>query len=416
MGFFDIFSRKKEEEKVILGLDEIDSYIAKNINAGSTSINKKIEQYYAKIGKEIEGIKASLNSLAIAEIKDKVPDKARVRVLGNRDAYVRALQGFLQSIHLPDVADQEIALNFCTNLNANLNSFSETTKKNFYITEQLLGVELNHVVQGLRVISSIISTLRNELENENAIIVKNLRQRVSSLREKRSKDDEMDSKIKKLEQGLSPLINARTSIEEDIKNMKASKDYEILEKMAKEKSVYEKKMKDVEKEVIEMFSQLSKAIKKYNKMNKAILLDSYLESPFQALLQDNNLEILIHIRKIEQQLAAEELQMKGKTKEKMLKTALTLTPEYLNTLLSKYSELRSGFINLKSKIFSSRMAEEEMLYSSRLESVSSNIKLCDAEISHLKKIKEKLNIDDDTRIISNLLNKLTNKEFTIISS
>ena len=65
-------------------------------------------------------------------------------------------------------------------------------------------------------------------------------------------------------------------------------------------------------------------------------------------------------------------------------------------------------------MFSSRLAEEEMRLSSRLDSINSNIKLYESDIQQLKKIKGKIDIEEDKRVIINLLTKLTNKEFTII--
>ena len=413
MGFFDMFTRKKQEAAVTLKLEDIEGYIISNINL-KTASSKKIEQSYEKLSKELESARSNLNHLATADIKDKVPDKARVRVLGNRDAYVKALQLFLQSIQVPDVIDQEIALNFCNDLNSNLNKLGESTKKNFYISEQLFGIELDKVNQNLRVINSTVNLLKEELEKEDIIIIKNLRQRVSTLREKKSKFSDLNTRITDLEKKLAPFVNARSQVEEDIKDMKSSKEYEIYEKLSKDKAAVERKMKGLQQDVLEIFSQLSKIIKKYNKNKKVKLLDSYAEAPFETLLQDINLEITQHLKDVEQDINSDELQLKGKTKEKMLKTLSILTPQYLTNVSSQYADLKTQFMGMKSRMFSSRLAEEEMRLSSRLDSTNSNIKLYESDIQQLKKIKDKMDIVEDKRVIINLLTKLTNKEFTII--
>ncbi len=413
MGFFDIFTGKKQEAAVTLKLEDIEGYIISDINL-KTASSKKIEQSYDKLSKELESARSNLNMLAIADIKDKVPDKARVRVLGNRDAYVKSLQLFIQSIHVPDVVDQEIALNFCNDLNSNLNKFGESTKKNFYISEQLFGIELDKVNQNLRAISTILNLLKEELEKEDVIIIKNLRQRVSSLREKRSKLSDLGIRVNDLEKKLSPFISARNQVEEDVKKMKSSKEYEIYEKLSKDKAALERKIKGLEHDVLEIFSQLSKIIKKYNKNKKIKLLDSYVESPFEALLQDLSLEITQHLKDVEKEINSDEVQLKGKAKEKMLKIISILTPQYLTNVSSQYAELKSQFMGIKSRMFSSRLAEEEMRLSSRLDSINSNIKLYESDIQQLKKIKGKIDIDEDKRVITHLLAKLTNKEFTIM--
>lgn len=413
MGFFDIFTRKKQEAAVTLKLGDIEGYIISNINL-KTASSKKIEQSYEKLSRELESARTNLNHLAIADIKDKVPDKARARVLGNRDAYVKSLQLFLQSIQVPEVVDQEIALNFCNALNSNLNQFGESTKKNFYISEQLFGIELDKVNQNLRVINSTVNLLKEDLEKEEVIIIKNLRQRVSTLREKQSKFSDLNTRITDLEKKLDPFVNARSQVEEDIKEMKSSKEYEIYERLSKDKAAVERKMKGLEQDVLEIFSQLSKIIKKYNKNKKIKMLDSYVESPFETLLLDLNLEITQHLKDVEQQINAEELQLKGKAKEKMLKTLSILTPQYFTNVTSQYADLKSQFMGIKSRIFSSRLAEEEMRLSSRLDSINSNIKLYESDIQQLKKIKDKIGIDEDKRVITNLLTKLTNKEHSIM--
>ncbi len=413
MGFFDIFTRKKQEAAVTLKLEDIEGYIISNINL-KTASSKKIGQSYENLSKELESARSNLNHLAIADIKDKVPDKARVRVLGNRDAYVKALQLFLQSIQVPDVIDQEIALNFCNALNSNLNQFGESTKKNFYISEQLFGIELDKVNQNLRVINSTINLLKEELEKEEVIIIKNLRQRVSTLREKKSKLSDLNARITNLEKKLDPFINARSQVEEDIKEMKSGKEYEIYERLSKDKAAVERKMKGLEHDVLEIFSQLSKIMRKYNKNKKVKLLDSYVESPFETLLQDLNLEITQHLKDVEKEINSDNLRLKEKAKEKMLKTLSILTPQYLTNVSSQYADLKSQFMGIKSRMFSSRLAEEEMRLSSRLDSINSNINLYESDIQQLKKIKDKIGIDEDKRVITNLLTKLTNKEHSIM--
>ena len=120
--------------------------------------------------------------------------------------------------------------------------------------------------------------------------------------------------------------------------MKSSKEYEIYEKLFKDKAAIERKMKGLELDVLEIFSQLSKVIKKYNKNKKIKLLDSYVESPFETLLQDINLEITHHLKDVEQAINSDEVQLKGKAKEKMLKTLSILTPHYHTNVSSHCSE------------------------------------------------------------------------------
>lgn len=414
MGFLDWLLGKSQEDKIQLKLGEIDSYILSNITIKSSSINKKIEQSYQKIAREIEAIRSNLNILATVEIKDNVPEKAKIRVLGNRDAYIHTLRNFLQTIHVPDVIDQEIALNFCSNLNQDLTKFSESTKKNFYIVEQLLGIELDKVTKNLRIIISTINSLKEELEKEDVIVLKNLRQRITNLREKRARLTDIDAKIKDLESKMHPFLKAKSEIEESITNMKQGHEYEIYWKFTKEKLSTERKMKELEQDFQEVFSQISKAVKKYNKTKRIKILDNYLESPFEALTQDASLELLNHLKDIETQLNSDELQIKGKAKEKIARSLSLLSHQYLSNVLARLSELKSQYMSIKSKLFSSRLAEEEMHLSARLDSVISNLKLYESELLQTKKMKEKLNLEEDKRIISNLLTKLTNKELSIL--
>lgn len=411
MGFLDWFRGKQEEGKITLKFDDIDSYIIRNVNL-KTASNKAIEQAYNRISLELEDIKHNLNDLSVADVKDKVPDKARVKVLANRDAYVKVMQAFLQTIHLPDVINEEIALNFANDLNSSLDNFSKTTKKNFYIVEQLLGVELDKVTQNLRVVSATIDTLKNELEKEDSIILKNLRQRISILRDKKSKFSDISKKVEELESTLSPFIKSRQAIEEDIARMKSSKDYEILANLNKEKDSIEKKMKDLEQNFLQSFSQVSKIIKKYNKERKIKLLESYLEIPFDTLLKDSSMEILNHLK--EMQNLSDELQLKGKTKEKILASMSKINHQYLSSILQKHQDLRSQLVGVKSKIFSSRLTEEEHRLASKIESINSEIKTFEADLQQLRKINEKIDLDEDKRVIANLLAKLTNKEFELI--
>ena len=171
------------------------------------------------------------------------------------------------------------------------------------------------------------------------------------------KDDvaNIQNKIKLKETYSNALNNAnsdlksnndkKSELENEISQIKSSKDYAGYEKLLEEKKNIELKLNDVENTLFHDFSVLEKALKKYAKIafeNEKLIL-KYLSNPIIALIMDNDFKISKVLDSLKSVIEGNKLDLDEKKGRKAL--------EKINDLDSVYfTKIKDDFKNLKGRL------------------------------------------------------------------
>ncbi len=409
MAWFKLFSKKTESTE--LDIDKLNSFIINNTIKKLNTFEKEIRLIYSKIESESSLLKKNLQNLRLASIKDNIPEKVKIKVLGNRDSYVDYLQQTIEKISFPQLITQETTPDFYQKLDLLLKTINNKTIKNYYIIEQLIGNELSLVAESLRKIDKLNKTIKNNLDSEEIKIISNIKLASSRLNENLALERELKTKKSNLEKDISSLEEEISKLDLKLEEVKKSKDYSIHLNLKNEKEKIHKKIISIEDNINNQFIEIKKLLKKFNNTNRIKLIDDYIENPFQALIQDKDFAITKYVTEIKDLLEKDSIKIKNK--DKALKFLGSINHNLLYSSLEKHKNLILDHNRIKSRILSSPITEKESFLIDKIELINGNIKKHKEVLNAVEKNINKINTLEDKGIIENLLGKITDSAIKI---
>ncbi|MFH1770482.1 MAG: hypothetical protein ABH828_02905 [archaeon] len=361
MGIFDFLKKKKPaEEKVkFSNVNEwIQSYLENH------DLNKRINSFKGQIKEKINETKALLKKLEEAGLQNEnIPERAKHIMQGNRKNYIRKTNDFLEEINIPD--DYLKIMDFSSALTEKIDALSKETQRSYFVLKEFMEASLSPVVRKIKEIEDITIDFKHEIEKENIHKLEEIKKKLNEFKTSEAtvaalKEDlgKKESQLKELE-SKADLINQKLNV---LQNGEGFKQYQTLKKDSETISSDIQKQK---KDIIDHFSTLEKALKKYQRITlNPKLLDKYLENPAKALMEDKDLEITELLEKMLKSL--KELDLKDKKEEKTKEEIKALNKEFLESLRDKLKLYIDDEKKIKQKLLSNisvmSISEQESLF------------------------------------------------------
>ena len=147
----------QEEEKETVEFFELEKYLAEKAWKGISSDIEKLQKIRELIANNLEKLQ---NKDIDAE---KVQDRAKDVIKGNRNAFVIMLRKFVESIEPPKDLSVKAINQFCKTFEAELADFNEKTVRNYFIMKALIGEELEAINKNLKESETIIRGIKKTL-------------------------------------------------------------------------------------------------------------------------------------------------------------------------------------------------------------------------------------------------------------
>ncbi len=386
MGFFNFFKKKDIEPKIVYfkNLDKwLDSYME------SKNITKKLSEFEKGVKVKVEEVKSVLVKLEEASLlNDNIPERVRHIMDGNRKNYIQKITQFLEDIKFPESHSEIKPLS--ERLSEKIDKLSEETQKSFFVLKEFLETEAAAVAMKVKDIENMTIKLRQDIEDENldkTDEVLELKVQFDNS-EHALEDFKKVQEEKKLE--LTELKNKESKIKEKIDKLRNSSSfkeyYDAKDKIDKTQN----KMKKASQEIIEHFSTLEKALKKYKRGSLSeSLIDKYLENSVKALMDDTELKVLEMLFKLKK--AVPKLELKDKKEEKTLQAINDMTKDYLIKKQSALNEIEAEKKDLKRKLLSNTSLMSVSEQESWLENNQENISIKNKELEEIEHKIERTN-------------------------
>lgn len=431
MSFFSkLFGSKKNEEEIIpvkttVRFDELGSWFNKETSGILEPVTQSTKTFFEEL-KVVSGeLNVCIGRLECAKIEKEPEERVKLFAIDNRKALVKKVRAFNSKIKFPDAKNLPETSRFHSEIGIELNNLVKDTAKNIHFTNMLFTEEVKDFGNSLRKLGVVLGKSQKAL-HEN-------KQKIDSIFETEEKMQEIKS-----------LMSAQKTGEEKLKYAKATmKKMHIMEKevqkelgalnesdeLAQLKQIMEQKQKMdeerafAEARVLQMFSPLGKAMKKYERYSTGLdregakTLALYMSAPLNALLADKKQKVLGTILdNMEMLINAGRIDLKGKQKEKTVsQIALLKKSGELSSHLANYETIQKKISELDNKIKGTEIIEKIDSKKGALSGIKNKIEDENQKILKLKHVIENNEQNTARKIkeLEPLLSRISDKEVCV---
>ncbi len=403
MGFLEkIFGRKKETKKppetpenIELDLDKAGTWFEDEISGFTETINLDAENLIKQIKNISENLESSLQSLETKESEDELKGRMKKLAIDNKTSFIKKVKAFNSSISPPDPKDTLLFSEFCTKIITDINRMTKGMSKNIYFAKMLFAEETNDITAELNSMTRLADEFQKKQDMhkiDQITEVRNLLQEIESLSETQKKGK---VKLEQKKQALEILEDEKNKTQKNLQKLEVSEESSRLKQMLKEKDDLNDEISMSRNNIIQIFSPLAKALKKYERFSTlsaddAKILAAYIESPFRALKKDTGFQTLDKItEETEKLITSGKIDLKDRQKEKALARLNALKDHsLLNQHLSEHSRLKEQIKNIEASLNTIKINRETETTKRKLKDIEGNIEDEEQDIQKIEKTRK----------------------------
>jgi hypothetical protein len=416
VGFFNkikgLFDSKDEPSEESINSEDLTNWVNENTSESLGAIKEDIKANIEDINKQRELVREKLEILETEELKnDKIPVKEMQIMQGNRKAYINMVDIFVGKIAPPEEINFKNISEYCSMFEEQMSDFGKSSAKSFYILSEFFKDNLSSIASHLKDIDKSIRELMTD--DYKAII--SLKQAIADYKELLELREKTNEKLQLEAENYKKL---KMNIDEnDIKADKLmnSSEYIEMKRMNEEMQKKTDEIKHAESRIINIFSPIQPAMKKYSKIavDGQQELNNYLESPADGALMDKEFRIMDILLKMQGAIESDQLELKDAKREKTLEKIKEVNKESLQEFVQQYSLLKDsiGDIEKRLKINRAMIKLEEIKYLNT--HLKEKLDKSSAEIDRIKKTIENLKIEDAQKKIEKKSLSVLNVDLTI---
>ncbi len=333
-----IFSKEKAEQlEVALALSEVSDFLAKHSDK-TKEIEARAQEHKQALHYQFDGLKKSISVLKSAKpsLKGDYPQKVWVSGEDIRDRFCEEVSRIISN---PPDAIQELFL-----LSQRIFSVLNLDARRAELLTMLFAPEMKELYEETVNLKKEIISFGRFIKKDFEIIQNSDKVKVilSEIENEKRDTENLSKNISKISKEIEFSENKKQNIADKLKETQEN-EKEATSELDKEINEVEKKSAGLHAEINEIFLEIKKVLKKFKhfvdketySVNKRAL-NEYLKSPSQALLADENFQILDIFSKLKLALD-KEIKLDEKQKGKILAGISSLTKEYIEDAQSKYS-------------------------------------------------------------------------------
>ncbi|MBD3304019.1 hypothetical protein GF343_02655 [Candidatus Woesearchaeota archaeon] len=343
-----LFTREQDVPVEEVDLSNLHSWFDEKTRSSVGSLNAELSQVSERVSQEIAQARKKIEVLNKAELLNpNIPERAKHFMQGNREAFSRKVGSFLDSVHVPqDIDDFSV---FHSVVQDELKELSQGTAKSFQILQEFFANESRQVMAGVGAVSKEINSFKQSFDDAGLNILDETRKKISDFQAKldlrQALEKDLDARKKELEEHSAEVRTLKQDVE------LLQKDKELADLKAKFKEAQDR-VEQARERILSPFSVINTALRKFERITyrHRMIVQKYIDSPLDALLQDLHLSILKALHDLEMAVMNNKIDLKDKKKEKTLETLKLLTREYLGSFLTEYGQIKHEQDRLKKQI------------------------------------------------------------------
>jgi hypothetical protein len=413
-GIFRKEEEKEEPKKETAKIDELPSWLDNQLRLVSTELTSKLNPIKDKIKQEIQLTKENTEKLASAELRNpNILPKEKQFMQGNREAYVKKLSLFLNSIRIPENNDEIIES--CEHFENNLKNFGKSTARPYHILQNFFATESRELALNTKNLDNYMKDLKKQIIDYGLNKLNQLKEESKHIISLISQKTKLSSEINHLNKELEELKESRVKKEHELINFKKSEEFGRNEELKEEKTKLETELEHQKKQLWYVFTDLERPLKKFERIafENQNLIKEYMTNSIKALEKDTELKIINILNKLKDNVENNKLDLKDKKKEKTIESIKKLDKGFFNNFLNKYNNAKQKLDEINNKIKSGNVEEKLNETNNQIEKLNSNMDSKKRNLEYSKQEIGKIDTDKSKQEIIKKVKEILNIELTL---
>jgi len=403
----------EEIEKKELSLKEFEPWFENLAKEKMQKASEIIAEFNAKLEKNISESKNKIEHLDKSELKNqKIPERAKQLLYGNKQAYINKIRHFLEDVTIPkDINSAKEALE---KFESNLDILTKSTQKSYMILQEFLANESRDVAVTVNEIRNSLKELNEKLKKENIELLNEIKEELLKIKNTDKQKKEMKNSIEEKKNRESNIIKEIEEVEKEIGRLEKSSEFKSMKSSIEKKKKIEEKINALEKSIHHIFSILEKSLKKFQRMTlDENLVKDYLEKPINALFRDYEFKLIDVLQSMKNAILKDNLQLKDKKKDRTVEIIEKTTREYLSKFRKDYENLKEELRKIEEKISGIKVGEQIENIKGKKDFFEKTIEKTRNELEDLKKQLKNIDINRIIERISEKAGKITGMDMKI---
>ena len=402
MGFFDFLKKREEKEKESVNFEDLDEWLKKYVE--KRHIGKKLNKFKKEIELKIDSVRDCVGNLENANLRnEKIPERAKNIMEGNRQSYAQKVIKFLDGLVLPE--DYSEIENFNIYLTNKMEELTKETQRSFFVLKEFLRDNVLKIVFGIKEIEKTTISFKNELKGEGLEKIDKINGLLKEFKDSKKLIKVLNEEKIVCEREFDSIKLKEKKVEHKLEELKSGKSFKEYLGLKEELENYAKFVDKEGQEIISGFSVLEKALKKYKRGSfDEELIDKYLKNPVVGLIDDAELKLVTVLSKLKENMS--KLELKDKKEEKSLEV---INEFDMNFLMGKRESLVKLSVtkeeiekNMKNNLILADITDQEVLISR----VNGEVKEKERDFLDVQKRIESVKPESLKKDITGLLDEL----------
>ncbi len=402
-GFIKGIFAKEQELVEDVAFDDIDEWFSRKYSSKQDFLKGQIGGIKARIAEQISSTKQNIENLRNAQLRNpNIPEKAKHFMEGNRETYIKRTEQLLEQLNIP--GDIGLVNGFLANFDNNVEGFGKSTARAYAILKEFFEEEASRIAGNIGNIAKLVKEIRESVKNSKLKEMDKIKQDIAGLKNKISRKEILEKETMKKESYSGDLEKEKAKAGQNIAAMEKSKAYKDYHMLKHRLNQAKKESAEKESGIAHAFASLERPMKKYLRIiySDKELLEKYMQSPVNALMQDFGLKIVAILENMKKAIVDNTIELKDRQRVKAIEEIRRLGKDYLGKFLSEYARVKKKENSILKEMQSLNVIDE-------LRKAKEKLKITEAMLDKAKKDMEALDSELSKIDIGQLKKELSEK-------
>lgn len=428
MGFLDwIFGKKgdeKEIEEAKMSLGDVSNLLAEKLEKDFGSLRESTEKEcmkeYNNLQTAAKTLQEKLKALEQAPYSGKKNPMLITKAVGSRKSFIKKMELLIKQIKNPLNNDIESITDFHNETARQINTTNAKTVKEFAFLKELFPMEGQEVLENFRQIMEIDTRLGNLIKEFKKSIgpLMDAQETVTEI-SKLTEEIKGKGELSELEKNLGELKRRYQEMENEMKSLLASTEWEAFMEMQKARENLETELQNKKSDFVQHITEVEKPLKKYKWSVENEILDDYAEKSFESVLsKDPKGDVFLSaIKNMKERIANGEMDVKDKDRFSAAMDRM-IADNTMGKIFEGYSKISEELKNYEKRIISHgapRKKKELETEIGRLNEEIEKLKMSVTKAEERTRMKEEEKVQK-LKELENALRDVAGKQITIVGN
>ncbi len=424
MGVFDrikkLFSGSGEKSELqkksfaVSELDKFEDWFDSEIKSLTNEKNSEMKDICNEIKTGIDETKEKMNALNEAKLRnDKIPERAKQILAGNKDEYLRKVRQFLEHANPPKEIERETIRKYGENVKKSLEFLYKSTIKQSFVLKEFHEYEAQQITLRVKNIQDSIIKLIEISESDDFRKIESVKNNLAEfnkiLKAKKRIEDELSASEKEIEDSK----NIIEKTERELAKLLENQEFMEIQILKQKKEKLNSELKEINTLISDKFSNIRKALEKFKRgRTDEKLIEKYLENPMETLADDKRLDIVLVFDGLRKSIEKNQIELKDSIRQKTIQVCRETTKDELEEYALKYLELTAEIQKIDDRIKNSTIMRMKGDLDNKHDFLNERVSKLKSQISSLKPGLEKIDYSESEENIKDEVKELLNYELT----